>query len=168
MRRRLCLSRKVWVKELREAPKAWDWKGAEHNLSLICLRAVLDRLKSLAEQSWAGGTAEVPGTVESGRGKLQHGQLLNLQTQMSRAETRGTFTTASPPTSLEQHVPFKKKKKKAQIKITPIYCCVFSIVVKERALSSPELDLWFFWMTCIIIKLWRCTVNPFKGVKKSI
>ena len=100
----------------------------------------MDRLESLAEQAWAGGTAEVPGTVESGRGKLQHGQLLNLQTQMSRAETRGTFTTASPPTSLEQHVPFKKKKK-AQIKITSIYCCVFPIVVKERALSSPELDL---------------------------
>lgn len=167
MRRRLCLSRKVWVKELREAPKAWVWKGAEHNLSLICLRAVLDRLKSLAEQAWAGGTAEAPGTVASGRGKPPHGQLLNLQTRTSRAGTHGMSATASPPTSLEQHVPFRKKKM-AQIKITAIYCCVFSIVVKERALSSPELDLWFFWMTCIIIRLWRCTVNPFKGVKKSI
>ena len=125
MRRRLCLSRKVWVKELREAPKAWDWKGAEHNLSLICLRAVLDRLKSLAEQAWAGGTAEVPGTVESGRGKLQHGQLLNLQTQMSRAETRGTFTTASAPTSLEQHVPFKKKKKGPDKNHTHLLLCLF-------------------------------------------
>lgn len=127
-------------KGTQRSPKGLRLKG-EHNLSLICLRAVLDRLKSLAEQAWAGGTAEVPGTVESGRGKLQHGQLLNLHTQMSRAETHGTFTTASPPTSLEQHVPFKKKKKKAQIKITPIYCCVFSIIIKERALSSPELDL---------------------------
>lgn len=109
MRRRLCLSRKVWVKELREAPKAWVWKGAEHNLSLICLRAVLDRLKSLAEQAWAGGTAEAPGTVASGRGKPPHGQLLNLQTRTSRAGTRGMSATASPPTSLEQHVPFRKK-----------------------------------------------------------
>lgn len=107
MRRRLCLSRKVWVKELREAPKAWDWKGAEHNLSLICLRAVLDRLESLAEQAWAGGTVWAwHGWVR--KGKLQHGQLLNLQTQMSRAETRGTFTTASSHL-LEQHVPLKKK-----------------------------------------------------------